>query len=34
MRDTRGIPFTQINRKFYYRPEDIRPLLDDEGKEV
>ena len=34
MRDTRSIPFTQINRKFYYRPEDIRPLLNEEGKEA
>ena len=35
MRDTHMIGCTQINRKFFYKPEDIArllPLLEDENK--
>lgn len=28
LRDTRRIPCAQVNRKFFYKPEDIEKLLD------
>lgn len=27
MRDNRAIGFTQVNRKFYYKPEEVKRLL-------
>ena len=27
MRDNRAIGFTQVNRKFYYKPEEVERLL-------
>lgn len=28
MRDRREIPCTQVNRKFFYRPEDVERLIN------
>jgi len=32
MRDRREIPCTQVNHKFFYRPEDVECFINDKSK--